>query len=467
MSYANKYIKSLYDRAPYIVKVFGTSVYGLQQRAKRFGKPFSAEYKLLEESQNWTEEKLEAYQQEKLLSFFSMIKNVPYYAGKSVYTKLFDRKAPISEFPILSKREVKGNSQQFYNTKGQKFTWGHTSGTTGSALIFPISQQAFEYEYAFRAMHYKWGGVDFKNRDKVAMCSGHPVALTSRNKPPFWSYDWANNHLFFSSYHLGNDTLQEYVQMLERFDPLLLHGYPSSIYLLALAYRKYKKGRLSLKAVYTSSETLLDFQRAAIEEAFGVKVYNWYGTSEMTANIVECECGELHVKSEHSYVEILNSYDVPCKPGETGRVVSTNFNNEAFPLIRYDIGDVVTVSINQVSKCGRSGLLIDHIQGRIEDYIITPEHRMIGRLDHLFKDAVNVMEAQIFQDNPEEITIRIVPSQLYKAADEITILNEARKRLGKSIRINFAYVDQIPRAASGKYKFIDSKIQPTGLEITV
>jgi phenylacetate-CoA ligase len=255
--------------------------------------------------------------------------------------------------------------------------------------------------------------------------------------------------------------------MLERFDPLLLHGYPSSIYILALAYRKYKRGSLSLKAVYTSSETLLDFQRAAIEQAFGVKVYNWYGTSEMTANIVECECGELHVKSEHSYVEILNSHDQPCKPGETGRIVSTNFNNEAFPLIRYDIGDIVTVSNNQVSKCGRSGLLVDHIQGRVEDYIITPEHRMVGRLDHLFKDAINVVEAQIFQENPEEIIIRIVPSKQYITADETTILNEARKRLGNNIRITFAYVDQIPRAASGKYRFIDSKIQRTGLEIPV
>ncbi len=465
MSYANKYIKSLYDKSPYLVKVFGTSVYGLQQRVKRFGQPFNTQFRLLEESQYWTEEKLEAYQHEKLFNFFSMIRKVPYYAGKSVYSTLFDRKALLSEFPVLSKREVKGNSQLFYNTKGQKFTWGHTSGTTGSALIFPISQQAFEYEYAFRAMHYKWGGVDFKNRDKVAMCSGHPVALTTRTRPPFWSYDWVNNHLYFSSYHLGKDTLKEYVQMLERFNPLLLHGYPSSIYLLALAYRKYKRGSLALKAVYTSSETLLDFQRAAIEEAFGVKVYNWYGTSEMTANIVECECGELHVKAEHSYVEILNSHDQPCKPGETGRVVSTNFNNEAFPLIRYDIGDIVTVSKNQVSKCGRSGLLVDHIQGRVEDYIITPEHRMVGRLDHLFKDATNVVEAQIFQENPEEIIVRIMPTKQFSTADEATILKEARKRLGNSIRITFAYVDQIPRSASGKYRFIDSKIQWTGLEI--
>ena len=169
---------------------------------------------------------------------------------------------------------------------------------TGFALVFPISRTAFQIEYAFRAMHYKWGGVDYRNRDKVAMCSGHPVTLPSRLKPPFWSFDLANNHMYFSSYHMSNDTLRYYIQKLEEFDPLLLHGYPSSIYLLALAYKKYGKGGMALKAVYTSSETLLDFQRKAIEEAFQVRVFDWYGTSEMSANIVECECGELHLKAE-------------------------------------------------------------------------------------------------------------------------------------------------------------------------
>jgi phenylacetate-CoA ligase len=314
-------------------------------------------------------------------------------------------------------------------------------------------------------MHYKWGGVEFQKRDKIAMCSGHPVALPGRSKPPFWSYDMVNNHLFFSSYHMGGDTLEYYIKKLENFDPLLIHGYPSSVYLLALAYKKYGKKKLALKSIYTSSETLLAFQRKTIEEAFGVKVYNWYGTSEMTANIVECECGELHLKAEHSFTEILKDNNEPCKPGETGRIVSTNFNNIAFPLIRYDVGDMATVAINQVAKCERSGLLITHIEGRKEDYIVTPDGRVIGRLDHLFKDAVNVMEAQIIQEVKEEIVLRIVKKETYTQNDEQLILNEARVRLGNVIRITFEYVEKIPRAKSGKYQFIISKIQRSATNI--
>jgi len=280
-------------------------------------------------------------------------------------------------------------------------------------------------------------------------------------KPPFWSFDAVNNHLLFSSYHLSEVNLRYYIKKLEDFNPLLLHGYPSSIYLLALAYKKYGKKKLNLKSVFTSSETLLYTQRNRIEDAFQVKVFNWYGTSEMSANIVECEKGELHLKAEHSFVEIVNDNNQLCKPGETGRIISTNFNNTAFPLIRYDIGDIVKISKNQIPKCGRGGLLVDHIEGRIEDYIVTPDGRIIGRLDHLFKDSANVIEAQIEQPKIEEIILRIVRGSHYSKEDEKLIYNEAKSRLGSSIKISFDYVENIIRTKNGKFRFIISKINPS------
>ena len=461
MSYGNKIVKYLFDKAPYPFKVSAASVYGLQQRVKRFDKGFYSMLEMLKLSQYWNEKELREYQDKRIVDFLQTIKDVKYYHNRPEYSELIKNSRPISEFPVLNKKEVKEHHKQFYNTGRGEVVWGHTSGTTGSAMVFPLSLQAYRNEYAFRAMHYNWAGVDFVRRDKIAMCSGHPVALTARKKPPFWTMDLVNNHLYFSSYHMGNATLAAYIEKLESFDPVLLHGYPSSIYLLALAYKKYRRKKLSLKAVFTSSETLLDFQRKAMEDAFQVKVFNWYGNSEMSANIVECECGELHLKSEQSFAEILNGDNKPCNPGEIGRIVSTNFNNVAFPLIRYDVGDMVTISANQKSKCGRSGLLIEHIEGRIEDYIITPDHRIVGRLDHLFKDSVNVLEAQIFQPSVNEIILRIIRSENYNIEDEKGILTEARMRLGEAIGIRFEYVDEIARSNSGKYQFIVSTIEKT------
>jgi phenylacetate-CoA ligase len=238
----------------------------------------------------------------------------------------------------------------------------------------------------------------------------------------------------------------------------VLAGYPSSLHLLALANRRCGRGALRPKAVYTFSETLRPFQRRAIQESFQCPVFNWYGNTELCANIVECEKGELHLKYEHSFVEVLDANGRPAEPGQTGRLVCTGFGNTAFPLIRYDIGDTATVAASQRSLCGRGGLLIAEVQGRVEAYILTPDGRVVGRLDHLFKDSTNVLEAQIVQNKLQEVVLRIARGTGYGAADESAIRDEARGRLGDAVGIVFEYVDRIPRAANGKFSFVVSSL---------
>ena len=92
------------------------------------------------------------------------------------------------------------------------------------------------------------------------------------------------------------------------------------------------------------------------------------------------------------------------------------------------------------------------------DYIVTPEGRMVGRLDHIFKDSVNVSEAQICQDKRDEVVLKIVKKERYTERDEKIITREARTRLGNDIGIRFEYVDAIPRAPNGKFRFIQSSM---------
>jgi phenylacetate-CoA ligase len=334
--------------------------------------------------------------------------------------------------------------------------WVHTSGTTGTGLQFPISSECFQREYAFRAVHYLWGGIQEAGR--YAFCSGHPVTYYDRQRPPFWVYDYANNWLLLSSYHLTEKNLPQYIAELDKFQPVLLAGYPSSLYLLALANQRLGQ-RVHPRAVYVSSETLFDFQRRAIEASFGRKVFMFYGNTEMCGNIVECERGKHHLKLEHSYVELLRSDGRPACAGEEGRLVCTGFGNYATPLIRYEIGDVAVASKEQACACGRGGTVIERVVGRTEDYVLTPDGRFVGRLDHLFKDAIRVRHAQIVQDQVDEVTIRIVKDRGYTKIDEDEILREALLRLGSSISVRFDYVEEIPRTKNGKFRFIVSKLK--------
>jgi phenylacetate-CoA ligase len=450
---------------PYFAKGYAATAYGLLQRRDRYGKDFLKAQHFLRESQYWSLEDLRSFQKKELEKFlFFAARNSAYYRKRISYHEAAN--IDISQLPVLFKPEVKQNINAIVpdNISSMRHRTWHTSGTTGSSLVFPLTYQCFEREYAFRAMHYEWGGVSLTNRDRIVACSGHPIAHYDKQVPPFWVYDRANNWLFFSSYHLSPRNIRHYIVEIDKFKPQALVGYPSSLYLLALGYTKYGNDSINIKSIFTSSETLFGFQRSAIERSFRAKVFDWYGNSEMCANIVQCEEGEMHLKLEHSFVEILNDNNGDCLPGQTGGLVCTGFGNYAFPLIRYAIGDVVTLSENQTPKCGRGGILIDRVEGRDEDYVITPDGRLLGRLDHLFKDSENVIEAQIQQDVPTEVTIRIVRGAKYGIKDEREIQAQARLRFGSGMNLVFEYVDSIPRSASGKFCFVKTSL---GLRETI
>jgi phenylacetate-CoA ligase len=230
------------------------------------------------------------------------------------------------------------------------------------------------------------------------------------------------------------------------------------MYLLAHGYRSHGRGRLKIRAIYTMSETLFDCQRAAMQEAFGCPVFDWYANSEMCGNIVECEAGRRHLKLEHSRVEILDAEDRPVLPGGTGRLVCTGFGNAAFPLVRYDIGDIVRVARDQHCACGRSGVLIDEIIGRVRDYLVTADGTLVCHLDSLFQHSANVLEAQVVQREAGRITIRLVKTEAYSSSDERAIRQEAAVRLGSDTAVEFEYVQTIPRTSSGKFQFVDSSL---------
>lgn len=462
MSYGSDLQKSLFYAAPALVKDLLSSAYGWKERQRRHGAHYHRYFRAVEESQWWPTARHLELQAARLREFLQhAARHSPYYAD------LFRRHGfrpeslssvdDLARLPILNKAEFRANLDRIQSTAfapGQVH-WVHTSGTTGMGLRFPETWECFEREYAFRFHNYHCGGVELG--DRWVICAGHPVAHPERSRPPFWVRDYVNNWLMMSSCHLTEANLRHYVAELERFQPALIGGYPSSVYMLALANQEYGR-RVRPRAVYTASETLLDFQRAEIEASFGCKAYTYYGNGERCAFIAECEQGRLHLRMDHSVVELLDDTGAPAPPGTPARMVCTGFGNCATPLVRYDIGDVAVLAEEQVCPCGRGGILLSQIVGRVEDYVVTPDGRFVGRLDHLFKDAQHVRMAQIVQKELERIVIRIVREPAFNPADEAAILREARLRLGSRMRIEFDYVSEIPRNKNGKFPFVVSEL---------
>ena len=83
---------------------------------------------------------------------------------------------------------------------------------------------------------------------------------------------------------------------------------------------------------------------------------------------------------------------------------------------------------------------------------------LVGRMDHAFKDMVNIREAQIYQRILGEIEVRICKTEHYSEKDEITVMAELRKRLGNRMIIRYNYVDAIKRTKNGKLRFVVSEL---------
>jgi phenylacetate-CoA ligase len=433
-----KLTKSLYDALPLWAQTMAVNAASLANFRQRYNAVFFAALEELAANERKPLAQLEAEQEARLRDLLRYaVRHVPYYRQRRLDPERFE------DWPIIDKQTVAAAPEQFMSDEfaPSRLLTLQTSGTTGTPLTVRFRPATLNREMAFRWRHRAWGGVPFLSRS--AYLSGHPVVPAHQMTPPFWRVDTVERRLLCSSYHFAPRNLPAYVEALVAFAPDFLHGYPSSLYVLAEYVLAQRVRNLRPRAVFTASETLLEFQRDVIERAFAAPVYNWYGTTEMTCNIVECAYGSLHYRTDYGRLELRDG----------GEMVATGLFNPAMPLIRYRTGDVAVPRPGRCD-CGCEFPLIERIEGRIEDYIRTPDGRRIGRLDHIFKGCRHVREAQLVQRDPSELCLRIVRAPGYSSDDEQFILAQARQRLGDAIRLRCEYVAAIERTAAGKFRFV-------------
>lgn len=361
----------------------------------------------------------------------------------------------LSKLPLLSKTEVQEHRDALVNDEFKKTSLrqAHTSGTTGSGLVFWETDEADASRWATWWRYRHQHGIN--PTDWCGYFGGRSVVSPNQSKPPWWRINFAGRQILFSGYHLSETTAVDYLKELNECQPPWLHGYPSLLALLA-AYKQELDFTLSykVKIVTIGAETLLQSQRAVIEAAFQAPVVQHYGLSEGVANISECVDGKLHVDEDYAFVEF-----VPFGTGSNDKqIVGTNLTNVAFPLFRYATGDVAHLC-DEPCNCGNPGRVVESVDGRKEDYIVLSDGSMVGRLDHIFKDIVEVREAQFFQDKPGIIELRIVKGVLFTEQSERRVLAETRKRLGNRANVSIRYCERIERSATGKLRFVVSEMR--------
>jgi phenylacetate-CoA ligase len=457
-------LEALYERLPVSLQNVVCCYYGWAQARTRFSRVFEDRLSSLVASERWSRCDIDAYQDstiERLVRHSYL--TVPYYRRKldeaGVVPSDIRTRADLPKLPLLKKEDVRRNIDLMISSTAdrRRLVQRRTSGTTGKSLSFLVSKEAIAFQWAVWWRHRMRFGLSIE--DWHVNFTGKLAVPASQNRPPYWRWNPAMHQVIVNMHHLTPLRVPDIVDFLNERTFAFYSGYPSVIHALALA-----SGEASVelekppKVIVTGAENVLAHQRNDIEAFTGAQITDQYGLSEGTGNASQCREGRYHEDFEFGILECLD----PSPQGNgtvRGRIVGTGFACPQVPFLRYDTGDTGIWTVDEMPcGCGRSSRSLAAIEGRVDDYVVTPEGRRIMRFDYIFKTSSNVRECQVVQYRHGAITLRISARPGYSSRDEDGLRSAVGRWISPQLEVEFEYVDEIERSSSGKFRAVESRI---------
>jgi phenylacetate-CoA ligase len=206
------------------------------------------------------------------------------------------------------------------------------------------------------------------------------------------------------------DPVDAMVEALNDFAPTVLATYPTAALMLA---HEAEQGRLKihLHELWTGGETMSPCMRSRIERVLQCRVHNSYGSSEFLAMGWECAHGHMHLNSDWVLLEPVDEHNRPVPPGQPScGVLLTNLANRVQPLIRYAMGDQVTL-MDAPCDCG-SPLPVIEVKGRQDDILhmqgVSHEVPLLPlALSTVLEEDAGVFDFQLRQRNDHTLVLRL------------------------------------------------------------
>jgi phenylacetate-CoA ligase len=386
---------------------------------------------------------------------------VPYYRaaweGAGLHPSNLKTLEDLEAFPILTKTDIRRHERSLISSAFDisKLRLKRTSGSTGVPLNIYIEEPAVQWKSACTIRSDEWSG--WRLGQSVAKAWG-------AENQHFGLKAFLRNHFLdrainLDTLNINDSRLSDFATSLRRHQPGLIYGHAHSLYLIACSLKKMGITDVRPNGVISTAMLLHSWQRVVIEQVFGCPVTNRYGCEEVS--LIACECEEhngLHLNADSIYTTV----DVA-----TGQLLVTDLTNRAMPLIRYRIGDVVVAS-SRHCRCGRGLPLIERVEGRDADYVVTPSGRLISGIsltDHFGCNVPGAAQVQIVQESLTVLRIRIVPDDDFGLESRKKLAALVEEMFGSGVHHEVEVVQSIPQEASGKYRFCISKVVHSGIEV--
>jgi phenylacetate-CoA ligase len=419
----------------------------------------------LEQSQWWSAERLQAEQVERLRAFLTDIgEHVPYF--RTLFKERgFDPRAvhsidALEALPLHGKAEMRAAADRLTADDHGPLTRYNTGGSSGEPLIFYMGKGRKSHDVGAKWRATRWWGVDIGDPELVVW--GSPIELGAQDRIKQWRDALLRSELL-PAFEMSPANLDRFVVEIRRVRPAMLFGYPSSLSLIAghAARQGVALNDLGIRVVFVTSERLYPEQRAAISRGFGCPVANGYGARDAGFIAHECPAGQMHLCTEDIVVETVRPDGSRCAPGEAGEIVVTHTATRDFPFVRYRTGDVGMLGRSACS-CGRGLPVLAEVQGRTTDFVVAQDGTVMHGLALIYtlRDLPGVERFRIEQLSLDETVVQVVPGPAFDDAAERRIERDFRARLGAAVRVSVQRVADIPSEASGKFRYVISRVAP-------
>jgi phenylacetate-CoA ligase len=371
------------------------------------------------------------------------VEKIPYYRSLGIAPR-------IEEFPVQRKELLDQHFNELIiagaQSRSDKVASG--SGTTRVATRMLIDKSSYSWHIAVR----------WRKDNLLGFPPGSPTVLFVQERPRTAWRDFKNRmgEYVVNRYRMNTTATSEAAvrathQRLAKIKPVIVDAMTSILESFArLSLKLGLKAPSSVRYVRPSGENISAEQRALFESYFNAPVRASYGAREFGGCAQECAQGEYHLFPEICYYEVLCE-DGQVRPYGSGRILVTTLHNQVMPLIRYDPGDIVTLSA-EYCPCGSPLPLLKEISGRTSEILYLPNGNAISsQAVYNVMDYLNAERWRVTQDRSDHLEVLVIPTASWGAQD-VEALKAGVASIGQGQwSYDLHFVSELPKVGnSGK-----------------
>ncbi len=394
------------------------------------------------------------------------VSNVPYY--RELVSPRKD--LHLEQFPVLTKEDLRS---RFADLMTNQLRSEYSNGRRHRGYSWLAVQTGGSTGVPTTVIH----GPEFRDRGRAARAysqylAGFPIGTpyfrlwgsmreinAMKDSFPHRVVSYLSNETVLNAFRMEESTIRSYVERINQSQINFMMAYVDAAYEVARYALQHDLQIRPLKAMMACAGTVTEDIRKTIEAAFGCRIHNKYGSRDCAELACECDRGGLHEYSNNIVVEIVDENNRVVPVGETGRILVTLLANDCFPIVRYEIGDVGALK-HGLCTCGRPTRLLDRIEGRSVEFLLTSTggyvspvyvRHLIGVVHNpgIFRRYQLVQHTLSTFDLNLEVERGAQTEAVHAALHDIE--RDLKAVFGATTRIQPKFFDEIPPSSSGKF----------------